>query len=173
MNPGTTPELLASLLEVRDTVSDYVRGLSVAQFTAGTDQRWSPAHHLDHLERSNAPVAAGLGLRERLPLAPREQPKRSFEQVQAAYRARLAGGARASGRFLPEPTNDMGTQLQRYRGTLEALHGQVQGWPDHELDARSMPHPVLDMLTVREMLYFTIEHNLHHLRGMQARLEHS
>ncbi|MFD1732536.1 hypothetical protein ACFSC4_17950 [Deinococcus malanensis] len=45
------------------------------------------------------------------------------------------------------------------------MHGQVQGWPDHELDARSMPHPVLDMLTVREMLYFTIEHNLHHLRG--------
>ncbi|MFD1732535.1 hypothetical protein ACFSC4_17945 [Deinococcus malanensis] len=103
MNPGTTPELLASLLEVRDTVSDYVRGLSVAQFTAGTDQRWSPAHHLDHLERSNAPVAAGLGLRERLPLAPREQPKRSFEQVQAAYRARLAGAPGPVAAFCRSP----------------------------------------------------------------------
>lgn len=172
MNLGTTQGLRDGLMEIRDTVSDFVRGLSVAQFTAGTVQRWSPAHHLDHLQRSNAPVAAGLGMRERLPYVP-PQPGRSFEQVQAAYRARLAEGAQASGRFLPEPTMDMGTQLGQYRESLTALHGQLLDWSDAELDARSMPHPVLGVLTVREMLYFTIEHNLHHLRGMQARLEHS
>lgn len=173
MNLGTTQGLRNGLLEVQETVSDYVRGLSDSQFTAGTAERWSPAHHLDHLYRSNTPVAAGLGIRERLPYVAPDQQRRSFGEVQAAYRTRLAEGAQASGRFLPEPANDLGVQLELYRGSLKALHEQMQGWSDDELDARGMPHPALGVLTAREMLYFTIEHNLHHLRGMQARLEQS
>ena len=33
-----------------------------------------------------------------------------------------------------------------------------------------MPDPALGQLTVREMLYFTLYHNLHHVRNVAGRL---
>ncbi|MFC4427991.1 DinB family protein [Deinococcus navajonensis] len=172
VNPKTREELLRDLMVARDAVSDLVRGLSLAQFTGGSASQWSVSHHLDHLCRSNAPVAAGMSVPERLPQAPGARPSRTFASLQADYQARLSEGVKATGRFVPEPGGDLADQLAEYQGGLEVLVERVQAWPETDLDVLAMPHPALGLLTVREMLYFTLAHNLHHLRGMQARLEH-
>ncbi|MFC4638506.1 DinB family protein [Deinococcus hohokamensis] len=172
MNPQTRADLLRDLLLARSAVSEFVRGLSVAQFNEGSAARWSPAHHLDHLCRSNAPVAAAMAVPDRLPRVPDDRRSRTFAALYADYQARLAEGVQATGRFVPEPSGDLAAGLAEYQDGLDALHAQAQTWPETDLETLAMPHPVLGLLTVREMLYFTLAHNLHHLRGMQARLEH-
>jgi uncharacterized damage-inducible protein DinB len=38
------------------------------------------------------------------------------------------------------------------------------------LDRLRLPHPALGKLTVREMLFFTIYHNIHHVENVVRRL---
>ena len=43
-------------------------------------------------------------------------------------------------------------------------------WSEKKLDRYQAPHPALGKLTIREMLYFTIFHNVHHARLVAERL---
>ena len=43
---------------------------------------------------------------------------------------------------------------------------RLGNWSEKDLDKYKLPHPLLGKLTVREMLFFTIYHNEHHLKAM-------
>ena len=49
-------------------------------------------------------------------------------------------------------------------GAAELLTSQA------DLDRYRLPHPLLGKLTVREMLFFTVYHNYHHVRSVADRL---
>ena len=49
------------------------------------------------------------------------------------------------------------------------LHGAITRWGERALDRFRLPHPALGQLTVREMLFFTLYHNLHHVLNVAAR----
>ncbi|PNY81097.1 DinB family protein [Deinococcus koreensis] len=164
----TREELLDALAQTRNEVGAYLLALSPADFVDGSAERWSPAHVADHLIRSNAPVVRGLGARDRLPTRNPAGSSRSYADLQTAYRAALAGGAKASGRFLPEPVGDQTALVTRYESTLSDLIRALDDWSEADLDAYAMLHPVLGELSVREMLQFTLLHNRHHLDGVRA-----
>lgn len=46
----------------------------------------------------------------------------------------------------------------------------LEGWSERDLDRIRMPHPILGMLTTREMLFFTLYHNRHHVEAARRRL---
>lgn len=164
-------ELAADLARTRDEVSAFFRSLPPEVFTRGTQEQWSPAHHLDHLTRSNSPVLKALTVaRERLPHLSGGHPPRPAAALRDLYRAALGRGVKASGRYLPDPSGDQGAQVAEYGQTLDALCAALPEWSEADLDALALPHPALGELSVREMLEFTLEHNGHHLRGVQARL---
>ena len=170
--PVSRDDLLRAFASAADEIGGFFAGLDATTFTAGDTEHWSPAHHVDHLIRSNGPVAGGLSVaRGRLLPLPAQHRPRTYAEIRGAYRAGLAAGARASGRWLPQPE---GTQLQmteRYASSLRAVHETLGDWTDAELDAWAMPHPVLGVLSVREMLYFTLYHNRHHADGVRAAQE--
>jgi len=43
-------------------------------------------------------------------------------------------------------------------------------WSELQMDRIRLPHPVLGKLSVREMLFFTLYHNQHHLDAAKRRL---
>lgn len=43
-------------------------------------------------------------------------------------------------------------------------------WSDKALDSYLLPHPLLGKMTVREILFFTLYHNLHHVNDVQRLL---
>ncbi len=45
----------------------------------------------------------------------------------------------------------------------------VPSWSETSLDRYRLPHPLLGRLTVREMLFFTLGHGLHHARNVARR----
>jgi hypothetical protein len=164
-------ELVADLARTRDEVSAFFRSLPPGVFTRGTPEQWSPSHHLDHLTRSNSPVVKALTVaRDRLPRMREDHPPRSASALRDLYREALRGGVKASGRYLPDPSGDQTAQLAEYAGTLDALRAALADWSEADLDGSALLHPALGELSVREMLEFTLAHNEHHLRGVQARL---
>lgn len=171
--PFSQVEIQDALGAVRADGSMLFASLATGEFTRGTDERWSPAHHLHHLILSNKPVAYALTLpRDRLPLRPGNLLSRHYVQVWDLYRAALATGVQASGRYLPDPRVTQDALVAEYSGTLELLEHNLSGyWTETELDAHTLVHPVLGPLSVREMLFFTLYHNEHHLRGVQGSLD--
>lgn len=170
--PFSHVEILDTLGIMRAEIPAFFAALSPGEFTRGTAERWSPAHHLHHLILSNKPVAYALTLPwDRLPLRPGNLPSRQYVQVRDLYREALATGVLASGRYLPDPRGAQDALVAEYGETLELLERNLRVyWTETELDTHTLAHPVLGPLSVREMLFFTLYHNEHHLRGVQASL---
>ncbi|MBX7184626.1 MAG: DinB family protein [Vicinamibacteria bacterium] len=100
---------------------------------------------------------------------------RSFEALREAYLARLAAGATA-GRFAPSPQaapEDAAAYRDSVLGSWRAanadLRARIARWDEEALDRHLLPHPALGTLTVREMLFFTLYHNAHHLNLVASR----
>ena len=60
-------------------------------------------------------------------------------------------------------------ELVKLSQTFTALSSAIQGWSEGALDRLRLPHPGMGLLTVREMLFFTIYHNTHHVLGVDQR----
>ncbi len=173
MRPARLEEILTALEQVKGEIVTYFGGLPADVFFGGSDEHWSPGHHLKHLVLSNTPVASALTLpRGRLLAQGTAQPHRSYSEMQALYRGALSTGARAFGPFLPTPDGTQTEAVAGYTGSAELLTHACLHWSEPELDRYAMPHPVLGLLSVREMLFFTVYHNQHHLNGVKAGLKH-
>ena len=141
---------------------------------------WSPAENLVHLVKSVKAVAGGMGV-PRLALALRfgiaRRPSRRFEEIREIYQQRLARGGRAPGRFVPdalEPDDPEAARSRMLAGWQRVgadLVAKLRRWPEPSLDRYRMPHPLLGKLTVREMLFFTLYHDRHHLAIVRRRAQ--
>ncbi len=61
--------------------------------------------------------------------------------------------------MLNEKKRDLLDQFSKASAELVSV---VEKWNENELDEYLLPHPILAKLTIREMLFFTIYHNLRH-----------
>jgi hypothetical protein len=101
-----------------------------------------------------------------------------LREVVEFYQARLATGAKATGAYVP-PADDVAADrvgelraavLGRWGRTNARLRQAVEKWNERRLDRVALPHPLLGKLTAREMLFFTLYHNQHHVAAARRRL---
>lgn len=170
----TLDELLTAMQTRHAEVDGYSRGLSTDQFFAAPEGRWSPAQHLLHLEMGHTAMAGGLNAPERLPLY--SDSPRSDDEVREVYLAALKARPLVNNPFIRpvERTADAGADqeavLDAYRASNERLQAAVRTWADADLDTRAMPHPLIGLLSVREMLGWALYHDGHHLAGMRRQV---
>lgn len=173
-------ELLASLQEGQQTWVQYAQVLPLeTYYQALGPGRWSPAQHAQHLTLTHRRISLGLKvprplLRLRFGKPPRQ---RTYLELQEDYRAALRAGGRAPSLYVPGvesvPTETArAASLQAYEAALADLRQAARKWTERSLDSYALPHALIGMLSVREMLYFAIYHNEHHLSGVKAALEH-
>ncbi|HEX6134433.1 MAG TPA: DinB family protein [Longimicrobiales bacterium] len=179
--PYGRPEIVRSLAEVESEVAAFFGSLSDDELVLRVQDAWTPAEHLQHLCTSVAAVARGFSMRRwmlRLRFGRARRPSRSYAELQNHYRDQLSRGARASGVFVPERNELMGTRIAEHRAAILArwarvnlrLRAHAERWSERDLDRIRLPHPLLGMLTAREMLFFTLYHNLHHVAAAKRRL---
>lgn len=176
--PSTKNEILRDLAAVHDWSAEYWQSFNRAEFFAPLGDAWSPADNVRHLIKSNWPVAQALKI-PKLFLLLRfgftRRPSRSYSAIKATYYEALDSGLKA-GRFgassIPpdQQTDERREQeLAKLSQTFSDLSAAVQGWSEKALDRLRLPHPGLGLLTVREMLLFTLYHNTHHVLGVDRR----
>jgi hypothetical protein len=176
--PFKKSEILHDLSTVHDWSAEYWQSFDRAEFFAPPGDAWSPADNVRHLIKSNRPVAQALKI-PKLFLLLRfgftRRPSRSYSALKATYYEALDSGLKA-GRFGASPIpSDQQTderreqELAKLSQTFSDLSAAVQGWSERALDRLRLPHPGLGLLTVREMLLFTLYHNTHHVLGVERR----
>lgn len=179
-SPSTGQEIRAAAQALHGEIVRFLGSIQTEAFFAPQGQSWSPAWHVRHLTKANFPVARALRLPKLVPrllFGAAPEPSRSFDKLREEYRKRLAAGGQA-GRFAPSD-KELPSDLAAWRQEIVAVYERSmtdwiaasQRWSERELDRACLPHPLLGKLTVREMLFFTLYHNAHHMAIVARRLE--
>ncbi|HUR80021.1 MAG TPA: DinB family protein [Thermoanaerobaculia bacterium] len=169
----TRDEILSFLDDVlRDGVA-YWSAFSDEEFFANIGEAWSPSDNVRHLTKSIRPLTRALRLPKPIVRLMFGGPKRepmSYDALVAFYRGKLAEGGTA-GRFAPSArvVTDRAEVMSHFEQANRELRAAIAKWPDCALDRHQLPHPLLGKLTVREMLFFTLYHELHHIDGVRRR----
>ena len=168
--------ITSGLHQAVESVCEYVRKLSKEQFVFAPTGKWNAGQQLDHLIRSIKPLNLAYALPVailKLRFGVANRPSKTYAGLVDKYETKLAGGGRASGRFIPEmiPFESKDKLCDKYQKEKEKLNRKISRMEEPVLDKYILPHPLLGMLTLREMLFFTIHHNHHHLNLMKKYLE--
>jgi len=136
-------------------------------------EKWNALQQVDHLIKSVTPVNMAFGLPSfvlswRFGVANR--PSRSYDALVDRYHIKLQAGGRASAAFVPPP-EIAATEKEKLLLQLDKVVGQLvrrtTKYKDFALDKYILPHPLLGMITLREMIYFTAYHASHHGKSIQ------
>lgn len=168
--PRTHAEIMLALTRSKQDVAGFFGAIDAHRFFAHPDGVWSAAENLDHLIKAVKPLATALRLPKlltRVAFGGARPEARSYDDIVQAYKEQLQQGGAASGRVLPSiETQSADVQrelLTEWRTTNDKLLDTLRSWSDDTLDQQQLPHPLLGKLSVREMLFFTLYHNGHHV----------
>jgi hypothetical protein len=164
--------LLAVLRDSNQRAANWFRAIPADDFFIRQGEIWSHSDNLDHLIKAVMPVTKALKLPKLTLHAMFGKPEKasvSYDELCQRYRDEIARGGQASGRYLPNQTVPDGNTeevkkdlLHQWSNASEELVSVAGKWEENDLDHYQLPHPLLGKLTIREMLYFTIYHNLRH-----------
>ncbi len=170
----TKDEITAALRAVQKRVADAVAAADYAVFMDDSTGGWSASGYLAHLVLSVKPTAKVYHLppdKIAAMFGVAAQPERTYDEIAVLYSAKLAGGMRAemsppvlptSYRF-PEGVTDVQAHLvQAWNDGNDKLIAGMEAMSDADLDRLVIPHPMGEVLTLREMLFFTIHHSTMH-----------
>lgn len=168
------PQIISSLNEKVDAFNDFILPLNKEQFEATPGNKWSAGQNLDHLIRAIKPLQLAYGLPKfalRVLFGKTNRPSRTYDEIVTKYKNKLAAGGRASGPFIPpvilfEKKEEL---LKKYEEQKQNLIAKIEKQSEKDLDVYILPHPLLGKVTLREMLFFTIHHNEHHLESLKNR----
>jgi hypothetical protein len=178
-------ELAEHLSRVQHTIASTIEQASLAALNAGTTEAWSAADYLKHLIISVKPVAKAMamppeGLAKMFGESGRAS--RSYAEIVAEYQARIDAGMRAEdagnavipaayrypeGVTVGDQASEMAHLKQAWQDANTKLLAVLHQSDDATLDSNQLPHPAIGLLTLREMLFFTVHHNTLHARDIE------
>jgi len=160
-------QLLYQIKINHEIFSDYILSLSEEEYNFAPEGKWSAGQQLDHIIRSVRPLAKALILPEfifKILFGKTNRASKNYESLILKYKAKLASGGSASGPFIPS------VQLYQFRNKQlfklnilkKKLLKRSSSFSETQMDRIVLPHPLLGKVSLREMLYFTAYHVLHH-----------
>ncbi len=94
---------------------------------------------------------------------------RSYDEIVEAYLSHLNAGAKAPAEYEPKAKDlDKTRLIESFNKVGEQYLAAAATKTEKELDTLQVKHPLLGKLTLRELAYFTLYHNRHHLKSMQG-----
>ena len=139
---------------------------------------WAPVDQVRHLTKSMRAIATGFEM-PRIFLVLRFgvafRTSLDHRALRQRYEQRLGRGIRRNP-FAPRPL-DAAEQtpdgrarvMQQHAEVVERLSSAVQRYPEWSLDRQRVRHPLLGMITMRELALFALLHNVHHVHVAERR----
>lgn len=165
--------IIKELSESFNELSTLCASIDADVFNSSKDNKWTPAENFQHLITSAKMTSMAYSLPKFIPFLLYGKPKRTshgFSKVVDKYQKKLESGAKASGLYVPSKINYEKQLLQQkliHEGDrlIKVISNK---WTDEQLDKFQIAHPLLGLLTHRELAYFTIYHNGHHLETLKS-----
>jgi hypothetical protein len=168
--------IVSALRESYEQIAATVTGLSAENLTHKSGDSWSAAEYLQHLNLS----VKSIGRATQLPpqklvslFGKPDHESHTYDALVALYLRGLERGIRAEDapKFMPTLPEDQTHLRENLLATWADVNTQLweglANWSESQLDEYCIGHP-LGPLTIREMMFFTIYHNQHHLRDIQT-----
>lgn len=137
------------------------------KFNVSVQNKWTPAENISHLVTATKMTLLPFTLPKFVPAllyGKSNGTSKTYDELVAAYESKLAGGAKATGAYVPKKINyDREKLAKQILNEGEKLVNAIDAkWTEEQLDSYRVAHPILGKLTLRELAYFTIYHNIHH-----------
>jgi hypothetical protein len=169
-------QILRESAAVFRQMTDYCITIPNDLFFNEPSEKWSIAQNLVHLIISTKTTIAAYALPKflvRLIGGKPNRNSRSYDELVEKYRQKLAGGGKASGRYVPKKIHASHTReaiLNKWlKVTEEYIEAIQKNWSTEQFDQYIVKHPLLGKITLRELCYFTIYHTKHHLEIIKSR----
>lgn len=165
-------EIIAELEESFQELSSLCNIVDEGKFNSSVADKWTPAENFQHLITATRMTSLAFTLPKFMPRILYGKPKRTshgFSKVVDNYQRKLNEGAQASGAYVPKKTNYEKVSMQQklnHEGK-RLIRAISEKWSDEQLDNFQVAHPILGLLTLRELAYFTLYHNNHHADTVQ------
>jgi len=168
----TKPELKEALTERFSIITQAIESVDEAQFFTPIGEKWSIAENILHLTQSVKGLNQGLAFPKEVLIrqfGKIDRPALNYDGVTNAYLNVLGTGIKATGAFVPTlPENPSKAILvNSFIKHHETLANYLDEWSEQELDDVAIKHPVLKLMTIREMYYFMHYHIGHHHKAIQ------
>ncbi len=168
---------ISTLLQRNQTATekliDYIQQQDDALYeTPIRAGKWSTSEQVEHLILTNNAITNALR-------APKEilaakfgalgRPEYDDETFHAFVLRGMTKGFQAQPAYIPQlkPADQKSDRLQQLRATMDDLRAATDSWTAEELSTQQLPHPVFQMLSLREFLYFNYLHIEHHTRQVE------
>jgi DinB superfamily len=165
---NSTESIVEDILRICKTMSEE-------EFFKG-DGKWSVAENIDHLRLSFNKSWKGLFIPKiisRLIFKKPQSPSLPYEVLEEKYQQLLANGAKATKEYIPDFSKNKPTKeelLQRFTSAHTRYLNEVKYyWEEENMDRYQFPHPILGLITARELMYFNLFHCWHHFRTIRRR----
>ncbi len=179
IGPFNKQDLIKALGQTHQEVRSTIGSLPLDDLYDRSKDNWSPSDTLRHLVKCVKPITLALRLPRTVigfKWGKSDRPSRQYHEMRKFYQGALARGAQA-GSFAPEFMEIPAAQddaesirtkvFQNWDKAILSLTSVLESWPEMYFDKYFLPHPILGKITVREMIMFTIYHNVHHLTKVQ------
>jgi hypothetical protein len=168
-------QLAAALDEKVTAFNNYMAALNKEQFETMPGGKWSAGQNLDHLILSIKPLQLAYAIPKfflKLMFGNANRSSRTYDELVLKYKTKLVAGGRASGPFIPPVISfdQKDLLIKKYNRHKQKLISKIEKQNEEDLDKYIIPHPLLGKLTLREILFFTIHHNEHHLLLLKERV---
>lgn len=172
----TKKEILTAAENIFSLCTTYCNRINETDFFEKPNSKWSVAENIQHLIISTNTATLAYSLPKFLVRWMGGKPNRNsrtYEELVARYKKKLAEGAAASGRFVPKPiTLHYGKErlIQNWITATTRHTAAIQkNRTESDLNDYLIKHPLLGRITLRELCYFTIYHTEHHLNIISTR----
>ena len=174
MSIQSKEDIIYALNEKIDAFNHFISPLGKQEFEASPGGKWSAGQNLDHLIRAIKPLQLAFFLPKfflKLFFGSSNRPSKTYEQLVEKYKSKLAAGGKASGPYIPKTILFEKKELlmKNYEKEKQKFIKKIRKQKERTLDKYILPHPLLGKVTLREILFFTIYHNQHHLESLRQR----
>lgn len=165
-------QILDELGQSFNSLSDICMQVSNENFNISKEGKWSAGENIQHLVNATKMTSVAFNVPKFMHVLLYGKPHRTshgYSKVVDNYLKQLNHGAKASGVYIPKKRDYKRELLQkRIQAQGHKLVATINNkWNEEQLDKFVIKHPILGLLTLRELAYFTIYHNGHHLETIK------
>lgn len=173
-------ELIAALRTQKLEIPALLSSIPSQQFFDGSSEHWSVGYHVQHITSAVNRVAQGLLSAGVLPKREPATASRDFATMCETYLEALKNTPsetlrQLGSRVMLEEHQDLNAYknqlISSFANAIENFNVALEGFDEANFEHLGMPHPVMGLLSSREMVFFIVYHNTHHQNGIQKLLE--
>ncbi|RLD19071.1 MAG: DinB family protein [Bacteroidetes bacterium] len=160
-------ETLSHLVENHVEFTEYMQSLNEEDFMyALNGEKWTAGQELVHIISSVNKLAYALLLPKfilKMKFGVANRPSRTYDAQVNKYTKgleALAGSYKV--KLDPVPYDKRDLLIEKLEKSITSLCSRAGKYSEENLDYYILPHPLMGKMTMRELLYFTAHHVLHH-----------